>query len=65
MSTLINYFLSTGISASIGLILISTMIDAKEEDKPFFRKRIILSTIVGFASSGLIIILFGSELIGG
>lgn len=54
----VSYFLSAGISASTGLALILTKIDAKPEDRPLFKKRIILSIVFGFAASALMIFFF-------
>lgn len=60
----VSYFISAGISCSVGLSLVLTVIDGEKEDKPFFIKRIIISTIVGFATSALIIFIFGGDIIG-
>ncbi len=63
-SKTVSYFLSAGISASTGLALILTKIDAKPEDRPYFKKRIFISIIVGFAASALITFVFGGDVIG-
>ncbi|GEN29958.1 hypothetical protein HNQ35_000341 [Cerasibacillus quisquiliarum] len=64
LSMRLSYFLAAGISASIGLIFVLTKIDASTAEKHFFKKRIIISIIVGFVTSALITFVFGRDLIG-
>ncbi|HEY4602029.1 MAG TPA: hypothetical protein VIG73_12240 [Cerasibacillus sp.] len=64
LSLRLSYFLAAGISASIGLIFVLTKVDATPGEKHFFKKRIIISIIVGFATSALITFVFGRDLIG-
>ncbi|MFD1413181.1 hypothetical protein [Oceanobacillus jeddahense] len=58
------YFISAGIASSLGIGIVLTKIDAKTEDKPYFKKRIIIALIVGFASSALMTFVFGGDVIG-
>lgn len=63
ISKKINYFISAGISASIGLSLVVTIIDGKKDEKAYLKHRIIISTIVGFAASALMILVFGGDIL--
>lgn len=60
----ISYFISAGVSSSVGLSIILTKIDGKPEEKPYFKKRILISIIVGFATSALMVFVFGGDVIG-
>ncbi|MCC2252403.1 MAG: hypothetical protein ACQEWU_08140 [Bacillota bacterium] len=64
LSKLVSYFIACAVSSSIGSILVLTKIDATSTDKPLFKKRVILSIIVGLVSSGLIIFVFGGDIFG-
>lgn len=64
LSNKISYFLSAGISASAGLILVLTKFDAKPEERHLFKKRIMLSIIFGFTASAIMIFVFGGDAIG-
>jgi hypothetical protein len=63
LSKSVSYFLAAGISSSIALILILTKIDAKKGDEVYFKKRIIISIIVGFTTSALMTFVFGGDVI--
>ncbi|MFS0750527.1 hypothetical protein [Oceanobacillus sp. 1P07AA] len=58
------YFLSAGISASLGGIIVLTKVDAKSIDRPLFKKRIILAIVVGFVTSALMTFVFGGDILG-
>jgi len=64
LSKVMSYFISAGISASVGLSLVVTIIDGHKDDQAIFKKRILISTIVGFATSALIILVFGGDIVG-
>lgn len=60
----VSYFFSAGIAASLGIGIVLTKIDGKAEDKPYFKKRIIVALLVGFVSSALMTFVFGGDVIG-
>lgn len=64
LSAVMSYFIATTIGATAGSMLVLLKIDAKEEDKPLFMKRIVLSLIIGVTSSALMTFVFGGDLIG-
>ncbi len=64
ISKALSYFLAAWISSTLGMIIVLTRIDGKPEEKIYFKKRILLSVIVGLTSSALIIFIFGGDVIG-
>lgn len=64
ISKTMSYFLSAGISASIGISVVLTKIDGKTEDKQLIKKRRFISIIVGFAASALMTFVFGGDILG-
>jgi hypothetical protein len=64
ISETMSYFLSAGISASIGISVVLTKIDGNTEDKQLIKKRRLISIIVGFAASALMTFVFGGDILG-
>lgn len=64
LSEVMSYFIATALGATIGSMIVLLKIDARKEDRPLFKKRIILSIIIGVASSALMTFVFGGDLIG-
>lgn len=60
----VSYFITTSIGATVGSIIVLLKIDAKHGDSPLFKKRIVLSFIIGFTSSALMIFIFGGDVLG-
>jgi len=59
-----SYFLAAWISSTLGMVIVLTRIDGKPEEKSYFKKRVLLSLIVGLTASALIIFVFGGDVIG-
>ncbi len=59
----VNYFLSGGISATIGMALVLTKIDGKKEEQHLLKKRLLLAVIIGFSVSALMTFVFGNDVI--
>lgn len=64
LSKIVSFFIAAGISSTIGSIVVLTKIDAKEGDKLLFKKRVLISFIIGFATSALMTFVFGGDMFG-
>lgn len=64
LSKKFSYFLAAWLSSTLAILLVLTRIDGKQEEKIYFKKRVLLSIIVGLMSSALIILVFGGDVLG-
>ncbi|MBA4603591.1 hypothetical protein [Thermoactinomyces mirandus] len=63
LSETMSYFLAAGISSSIGMSIVLSKIDGKTNDRLLLKKRILLSIVVGFATSALMTFVFGGDIL--
>ncbi len=64
LSETMSYFLAAGISSSIGMSIVLLKIDGKTDNKLLFKKRVLISIVVGFAASALMTFVFGGDILG-